>query len=148
MRAPSFSQGLMITLLVVGWLIALAVAVAVAVVPMFTQGSDWERLIAPLGILGAVIFTLLGATLSDVFGGQRYNELKERADRNELQVRKVEEEAMKGRALAALLQAEVTPEASHDIARHALLSRGLFGDLAPGRSTMYAETPPTSAPSA
>ncbi|MXM62133.1 hypothetical protein GR925_01365 [Streptomyces sp. HUCO-GS316] len=114
--------------LVVAWLAVVAAVVVVAV----SDTGDWERLVAPLGILEAAVFTLLGVAIGnaprEVWNG-REKELLTRVAQSEKRVREVEEEAMKGRALAAALQAESGPEASSDVIRHARLSQCLFNDL-------------------
>jgi hypothetical protein len=127
----SFSFNWLAFVLVVAWLVVVAAVVAVAV----SGKGNWEQLIAPFGILEAAVFTLLGVAISGPRGeDQRSQEfdLQARIDKAENRARKVEEEAMKGRALAAALQAESGPEANSDVVRHARFSRSLFGDLVGG----------------
>jgi hypothetical protein len=89
-------------------------------------------LAAPLSLLAAALFTLLGMTITLAAGQDRDEqdrELRRRAEAGERRATAAEEEAMKGRALAAALQADARTEPSRDSVRHARLSRGLFGDL-------------------
>jgi hypothetical protein len=124
-----FSMFNMLTLyLVVAWLGMVAVVVWAAV----TGQGEWERLVVPLVILQAAAFTLLGVAINDRTGERAADiedGLEMRLERSERRMRNVEEEAMKGRALAAALQAETGSEMSYDAMRHARMSRSLFGDL-------------------
>ena len=114
-------------------LFAAWIMVLVAVVAMVALGDEnWNGLVAPLGVLQAAVFTLLGVAISNAHREndvEREFQQSRRLRESELRVREVEEEAMKGRALAAALQADAGPSASSDLLRHARLSRGLFGDL-------------------
>lgn len=124
---PRSLRSLALTL-VGAWFAVVAAVVAVAI----SEKGNWERLVAPFGILEAAVFTLLGFAISNSsteIWKDRENELLTRVAQSEKRVREVEEEAMKGRALAAALQAESGPEASSDVIRHARLSRCLFNDL-------------------
>jgi len=119
---------LLALLLVAAWLATLAATIVYGV----NNTAQWELLVAPSAVLEAAVFTLLGVFIAEAFAGdrrQREHQLMTRANDAEERVRKVEEEAMRGRALAAALQAESGTEATPEAARHARLSRGLFGDL-------------------
>lgn len=114
--------------LIAAWFTVIAAMIAVAISGI----GKWEQLLVPLGILGPAVFTLLGVAISNApreLWKERENELLTRVAQSEKRMREVEEEAMKGRALAAALQAELHPEASIDVYRHAQLSRSLFTDL-------------------
>lgn len=142
-RRESFPFRWLVLALLVAWL---AVVAAVVVVGISDKGN-WERLLAPFGVLGAAVFILLGVAISDARGEDRREqelELVARIERAELRVREVEEEAMKGRALAAALQAEAGPEANRDVIRHARFSRRLFGDLV-GEEHLNSDTDSTTA---
>lgn len=114
--------------LVGSWLVVVAAVVAVAL----NNNGDWERLVAPLGILEAAVFTLLGVAISDTRRGNQDEEharLLSQVEMSEHRLRDVQEAAMRGRALAAALQADSGGEPSFDVIRHARLSRGMFGEL-------------------
>jgi hypothetical protein len=113
---------------ILAWLGVLAAAVYFA---SSEQSIAWERLLPVLLVVQAGVFTLLGAGIALVALERRSAELAERVYDSQRRVRLAEEEAMKGRALAAALQAEASSAAASDspAGRHALLSQALFGEM-------------------
>jgi len=81
----------------------------------------------PLFIVQPGVFVVLGVATTMAVVGRRTHELSRQVQASEELARAREEEAMKGRALAAALQAESAGNGppSH----HARMSRALFGDL-------------------
>jgi hypothetical protein len=111
---------------ILGWLGVLAATIYYAP----SHSTAWEHLLAPLWGLQAVVFTLVGAGVTLVIVGRNSRELAQRAEDSERRARAVEDQAMRGRALAATLQAEALPPGAPDSpAGHSLLSLSLFGDM-------------------
>lgn len=91
-----------------------------------------EAIAGPLAAVSAAVFFLLGVFVATGLLGRRTQELTEQAVRLEELSRAREEDALRGRALAATLQAEATGMTENvpgPLAAHARLSRALFGDL-------------------
>jgi len=76
------------------------------------------------------VFVLVGVAITMAVVGRRTQELNRQLLASEELARVREDEALKGRALAAALQAETT-DAGEDspVGRHARMSKALFGDL-------------------
>ena len=109
-----------------GWLGVLAATIYYAP----SHSTTWERVLAALWGLQALVFTLVGAGITLAITGRNSRELAQRAEESERRARAAEDQAMKGRALAATLQAEAVPPGAPDSpAGHSLLSRALFGDM-------------------
>lgn len=93
----------------------------------------WEPVMLAFAVVSAGVFTILGAGVASMRAGDQLTqarELRDRAEATERRARTVEDDAMKGRALAAALQAEaLDPEVGSAASRHAQLSRSLFGSL-------------------
>jgi len=118
------------------WLLAVPAAVAwlgvlvATIVYAPSHSTTWARLLGALWGLEAVVFTLVGAGVALVIAGRNSRELALRAEESEHRARAAEDQAMKGRALAAALQAETVPPGALDSpAGHSLLSWALFGDM-------------------
>ena len=118
------------------WLLAVPVTAAwlgvlvATIVYAPSHSATWDRLLAALWGLQAVVFTLVGAGVTLVITGRNSRELAQRAEESERRARGAEDQAMKGRALAAALQAEAVPPGALDSpAGHSLLSWALFGDM-------------------
>jgi hypothetical protein len=87
-------------------------------------------LLIPLFIVQPGVFVILGVTTTMAVVGGRTQELSRKVRASEELVRAREEEAMKGWALAAALQAEGgDSDEDGPLNRHARMSRALFGDL-------------------
>jgi hypothetical protein len=105
------------------WLAALAVAF------VFEAVGKPEPLI-PLFIVQPGVFVLIGVAITMAVAGRRTQELSRQLLASEELARAREEEALKGRALAAALQAEMTDSGGESpFDRHARMSKALFGDL-------------------
>jgi hypothetical protein len=102
------------------WLAVLGAAIIFAAVGK-------PQLEIPLFIVQPGVFVVLGVATTMAVVGRRTQELSRQVQASEELARAREEEAMKGRALAAALQAESAGDGppSH----HARMSRALFGDL-------------------
>jgi hypothetical protein len=114
---------------VLAWVGLLAASVHYA-----SSGSiAWERLEGLLPGLQAIVFALVGYGITMVALNRRSRDLAGRAEDSERRARAAEEQAMRGRALAAALQAEASSPAAPDSpTAHGLLSRALFGDMIGG----------------
>lgn len=93
----------------------------------------WMLILVPLCAISSGMFLLVGFELANYRTGdllQRTNELLDQVRASERRARRMEEEAMRGRALASVLQAEAQdPGVSYDGTRHARVSESLFGRL-------------------
>ena len=102
------------------WLAVLVVAILFE-----AEGKPYPG--ALLLIVQPGVFVLLGVVVTMVVVGRRTQELSRQVQASEELARAREEEAMKGRALAAALQADSAGDGSPS--HHARMSRALFGDL-------------------
>ncbi|WP_157979529.1 hypothetical protein [Kribbella monticola] len=119
--------------LLVAWLGTLVATISFAAIE---SPFASERLQAPFAAVQGVVFVLVGSLITLATLERRTNELSRRTTESEERARAREDEAMKGRALAAALQAEAVSFLDGDvpsaIAHHARMSKALFGDLIGG----------------